>query len=75
MKKVIMLEEGDYNLVMSALRSSKDVLKRMRNTKNVGCVDYYVSRAIELLTSEDSSTSDSWVNLNNLITAIQEDDT
>lgn len=58
MRKVIILEECDYNLIMSSLRSSKDVLKHMSQTKNSRRVASYVDEAIRLLTEEDSSVRD-----------------
>ena len=58
MKKAIILEEGDYNLVVSALNAAKDVLKRMKKTQNVGHLEYHIDRAIRLLKDEDSSIRD-----------------
>lgn len=58
MKKAMILEEGDYNLVMTSLSASKDVLKRMSQTKNVRRVAYHIDAAVRVLTEDDSSTRD-----------------
>ncbi len=58
MKKVVILEEGDYNLILHDLNVCKDIIKHMRKTKNVGRMEKSLDHLLELLTGQDSSMRD-----------------
>lgn len=58
MKKVAIIEEGDYDLILHKLAVATDILKRMRKTKNVNSAMHHIDDAIDLLTGECSSVKD-----------------
>lgn len=58
MKKVAIIEDCDYDLILEELNVAKDYLKSMRKTRNSNGAMRHIDNAIDILTGECSSTKD-----------------
>ena len=58
MKKVVMLEQSDYNELLSVLKDAESSVKNMRKSFTKDHLSYLLTKAIDILQAEDSSTDD-----------------
>lgn len=58
MKKVIMLEEGDYNELLHVLADTVSTIKQMRKSFTRDHLQYLTEKAVDILKFKDSPTDD-----------------